>query len=345
MRKMIKILKNYFRFGSCKSFSARSISHRVRRSRHSVAGAMTTADDGKFCLADYDAIGFDMDHTLAKYKLVNLLNLIYDSFCESLVKNGYNSKIQDNLSTHKDFVCKGLFLDSKKGNILKLSHDGKILRCSHGTRMMGREEMVSVYGKDLHWEHFQEAVGHVKLHGKGMMYRFFETYFDIPAIICCAHIVDVLDEENGGPCEEYNFWNDVLEAIGTLYFPPKIQEPEDTGNARWLLPFVRKDPGKYLQSCSNGVKDWLKELKGDNRTVFLMTSSNIDYAGMVLETVLGSDWKSYFHIVMTDARKPGFFIDKKKFKLIGKIDLYISGVNLSNQTLIIFNPHERSQIL
>ena len=72
---MIKILKNYFRFGSCKSFSARSISHRVRRSRHSVAGAMTTADDGKFCLADYDAIGFDMDHTLAKYKLVNLLNV------------------------------------------------------------------------------------------------------------------------------------------------------------------------------------------------------------------------------------------------------------------------------
>ena len=30
---------------------------------------------------------------------------------------------------------------------------------------------------------------------EGMMYRFFETYFDIPAIICCAHIVDVLDEE------------------------------------------------------------------------------------------------------------------------------------------------------
>lgn len=28
-----------------------------------------------------------------------------------------------------------------------------------------------------------------------LKYRFFETYFDIPAIICCARIVDVLDEE------------------------------------------------------------------------------------------------------------------------------------------------------
>lgn len=26
-------------------------------------------------------------------------------------------------------------------------------------------------------------------------YRLFETFFDIPAIVCCARIVDVLDEE------------------------------------------------------------------------------------------------------------------------------------------------------
>lgn len=28
-----------------------------------------------------------------------------------------------------------------------------------------------------------------------MKYRFFENYFDIPALVCCAHIVDILDEE------------------------------------------------------------------------------------------------------------------------------------------------------
>lgn len=28
-----------------------------------------------FCLAGYDAIGFDLDHTLAKYKLVDLMNV------------------------------------------------------------------------------------------------------------------------------------------------------------------------------------------------------------------------------------------------------------------------------
>lgn len=32
-------------------------------------------DSTTFCLADYDAIGFDLDHTLAKYKLVDLMNV------------------------------------------------------------------------------------------------------------------------------------------------------------------------------------------------------------------------------------------------------------------------------
>lgn len=59
------------------------------------------------------------------------------------------------------------------------------------------------------------------------------------------------------------------------------------GEEGLLFEGVRKQPEKYLQPCSNGVKDWLMELKGDNRVVFLMTSSKNRYAEMVLETVLG----------------------------------------------------------
>lgn len=59
------------------------------------------------------------------------------------------------------------------------------------------------------------------------------------------------------------------------------------GEEGLLFEGVRKKPEKYLQPCSNGVKDWLMELKGDNRVVFLMTSSKNRYAEMVVETVLG----------------------------------------------------------
>lgn len=71
------LLKNYFRFVRrvpIKRLLARNNFHRVWSSELSYTGAMN-ADDGNFCLADYDAIGFDLDNTLAKYKLVNLMNV------------------------------------------------------------------------------------------------------------------------------------------------------------------------------------------------------------------------------------------------------------------------------
>lgn len=71
------LLKNYFRFvrrPPTKRLRGRNF-HRVRSSVLSLTGAMKNADDRNFCLADYDAIGFDLDNTLAKYKLVNLMNV------------------------------------------------------------------------------------------------------------------------------------------------------------------------------------------------------------------------------------------------------------------------------
>lgn len=72
------LLKNYFRFvrrPPTKRLRARNNFYRVRSSELSLTGAMKNADDRNFCLADYDAIGFDLDNTLAKYKLVNLMNV------------------------------------------------------------------------------------------------------------------------------------------------------------------------------------------------------------------------------------------------------------------------------
>lgn len=70
--------KNNFRFvrrSPTKCLWTRNSFHRVRSSELSLTGTMKNADDGDFCLADYDAIGFDLDNTLAKYKLVNLMNV------------------------------------------------------------------------------------------------------------------------------------------------------------------------------------------------------------------------------------------------------------------------------
>ena len=48
--------------------------------------------------------------------------------------------------------------------------------------------------------------------------RPFKDYFDMPAALVSARIVDLLDAQNGGqPLEKYAFWKDVLMALVEMF--------------------------------------------------------------------------------------------------------------------------------
>ncbi|GFS19767.1 5'-nucleotidase domain-containing protein 1, partial [Elysia marginata] len=90
---------------------------------------MTTASE-KDCVnfTNYDVLGFDMDYTLARYKLVPFFKLAYHYACEYLVKvKKYDASIFHDLEKERDLIYKGLLLDFETGHILKLGHDGVIL--------------------------------------------------------------------------------------------------------------------------------------------------------------------------------------------------------------------------
>lgn len=58
-------------------------------------------------------------------------------------------------------------------------------------------------------------------------------------------------------------------------------------NSGYFFPELKRNPEKFYQPCSVGVKKWLKDLKDLNKCVFLTTSSHIDYASLTAEAVLG----------------------------------------------------------
>lgn len=59
---------------------------------------------------------------------------------------------------------------------------------------------------------------------------------------------------------------------------------EDAGT---YFPSVKRDPGRYLQTCSDSVKTWLRTMKNAGKVLLLITSSHSDYCRLICEHILG----------------------------------------------------------
>ncbi|KAL0967331.1 hypothetical protein UPYG_G00250920 [Umbra pygmaea] len=79
---------------------------------------------------------------------------------------------------------------------------------------------------------------------------------------------------------------------------------EDAG---WYFPSVKRDPGRYLQPCSESVKAWLRSMKNAGKVLLLITSSHSDYCRLICDHILGKEWEELFDVIITNALKPGFF--------------------------------------
>ena len=55
-------------------------------------------------------------------------------------------------------------------------------------------------------------------------------------------------------------------------------------------------------------------------------STKTSYASLFF--FFSPEWRSYFNIVVTNARKPGFFKEKKPFLSLGMLCIYINICNL-----------------
>ncbi|XP_055888000.1 5'-nucleotidase domain-containing protein 1-like isoform X1 [Biomphalaria glabrata] len=258
---------------------------------------------------EYDVLGFDMDFTLARYKLVPFFNMVYDSICQYLVEEKrYSAEIFHNLHEDKDLIYKGLIVDFDKGNVLKLGHDGVILRATHGSKKLSSSDIDQVYGKERKFPEFEAFISGVR--SPFNKWRFFENFFDMPALVAFARIVDSLGKLE--PAKErstyIHTWDDVYAALCDLYSPEQFK-----ANKGKFFPNMKREPSKYIDKVSNDIKNWLMSLRQNNRKIFLLTSSFPDFASFVMEYSFGADWKSYFDLIIYGGRKPRFFTENSPF--------------------------------
>lgn len=308
-----------------KNFSAAIISNLNKSSQDTIIkgslqmsrySANTTMPHFKeFRMLDYDVVGFDLDGTLLRYDLNNMVVLEHELLKEFLV---YERNYPKELICQKfqgDFLQKGLIIDCQRGNILKLSENGTILKASHGTRFMTDDAICQVYGDERKWDIAQEYIKDPLSAWNGPIAEKLRTlldYFDIGASLVFAQTVDILDKlspnEYALGRNDYKIWPDMLAGLIRIYSREYFASGESA-----YFEALKGNPDKYLLKTNKSVIKLLKDLKASGKALYLLTGSNIDFADFTASYALGPHWRELFDYIIGFAKKPGFFFAQRQF--------------------------------
>uniref|UniRef100_A0A1B6E8H6 5'-nucleotidase domain-containing protein 1 n=1 Tax=Clastoptera arizonana TaxID=38151 RepID=A0A1B6E8H6_9HEMI len=220
-------------------------------------------------LSDYDCIGFDLDYTLCEYNIATVVQMEFEVLAKFMVEEkGYDPEFLLKPVTDKDidFFHKGLLIDKNKGNIIHIDKNGTIYRASHGTTILNDDEIIKYYGKDKKWEVANGFVNNILNAWEGPIseqIRALLDYFDMPASLIFARIVDSLDAKLGKPADIYKVWPDVLEGLINMY-----KREHFSLNKGGFFPRLKANPAKFLNKCHPLLIDWLKDIKKNKKSIF-----------------------------------------------------------------------------
>ncbi|XP_016984131.1 5'-nucleotidase domain-containing protein 1 [Drosophila rhopaloa] len=311
-----KLAQNSMTLGTVRHFHNSTAGN----SRYSASTIMTSYHK-ELLLKDYDIVGFDLDGTLLRYNLREMSALIYQVLKLFLVEQkGYGKELLD-VPLNVDFLQKGLFLDGPRGNVLKLSNEAKILRATHGTRLLNDEEIQGIYGPERKWDittaFFKDPLSTWNGAASTQM-RSLLDYFDMPSALVFAQSVDQVDrEKKPTPGEEYQVWQDVQAGLMHIFSRDHFANDKSP-----YFKSMRAEPARYVLQTDSSVMNWLVDLRKSGKQLFLLTGSNVDFANLTATQALGKDWRKYFDFVVTYAKKPGFFTIQRPFMQVdmGKLE-------------------------
>ncbi|XP_008220804.1 PREDICTED: 5'-nucleotidase domain-containing protein 4 [Prunus mume] len=251
------------------------------------------------------AVGFDMDYTLAQYKPETFESLAYDGTIRKLVYDlGYPRELLD-WSFDWTYMVRGLVLDKKRGNILKMDRHKYVKVAYHGFKELSKEDKVGTYGNTLIRDSFDEPD-----------YALIDTLFSLAEAYLFAQLVDFKDKnlEKIPKGADYSvMYKDVRAAVDLCHRDGTLKQ------------MVAKDPKRYINEDTT-IVPMLKMLRDSGRATFLVTNSLWDYTNIVMNFLCGSrtldgsrkcnfDWLQYFDVVITGSAKPSFFHEGNRANL------------------------------
>lgn len=238
------------------------------------------------------AVGFDMDYTLALYRQSEMDRLSVEATVPKLIALGWPAALEAMQLRH-DFPIRGLLIDRKLGNVIKMDRHRYVKRAYHGHRELPVEE------RRVHYAH--QRVGSL-----GGRYHFVDTLYALSEVSMFAAAIDVL-EANGHEVEFDKLFTDIRTSMD-------LSHQDGT-----ILDHIVADPERFIERDLE-LGPMLHKLRSAGKKTFLLTNSHAPYTERVMRYLLDGlspaypTWQKYFDLVITAARKPLFFAGTAPFE-------------------------------
>lgn len=242
------------------------------------------------------AIGFDMDHTLALYQREPFEQLTFDLAVARLIeKYGYPESIRG-LVYDRDAIIRGLVVDKRAGNLLKMDMHGYVVEAMHGSRPLDKAARQKQYRNR-------------RINLASDRYQSFDTLFSMPEGSLFAALVDRVEsgEDDGlATIPVSRIFDDVRGAVDSVHGDGSLKQ------------FIVADLQRFFVHDET-LRPTLLRFRAFGKKLFLLTNSEHYYTEAVLGHLLSTkdqDWKELFDLVVVESGKPRFFADGRPEEII-----------------------------
>ena len=245
-------------------------------------------------------IGLDMDHTLIRYNIKNFETLVYKLVIEKLIKDKKYPEELRKLQFDFSDAIRGLVIDRKNGNILKLSRFAAIRKSYHGS-------------KEISFANQKEIYRSIYVDLKDHNYIAIDTSFSIAFCVLYSQLVDLKDERPNDLPTYSGIASDVLGIVDKVHADGSLKE------------HITKNIEHYVLQ-EKEVVEGLRRYIRHGKKFFLLTNSQYDYTDILLKHAINpflkeeKSWRDLFEFVITFANKPRFFYDNLKFLAVNPKD-------------------------
>lgn len=231
------------------------------------------------------AIGYDMDYTLIHYRVEEWELRAYEEIRRRFLALGWPVS---GLSFDPNLVCRGLIVDTEKGNVVKANRFGFVKRALHGTTPLGFDEQREEYSRTI-----------VDLHEKRWV--FLNTLFSISEGCMYLQLVDLLDRRK------------LPEVLGYADLYERVRRTLDTAHMEGQLKAeIISNPDRYVIHDPE-IPLALLDQKHAGKKLLLITNSEWQYTVPMMSYAFdrflprGMKWRDLFDLIVVGARKPVFF--------------------------------------